>query len=136
MEFVQQNWMWVALAAVSGGMLLWPMLSRGGGKDLTPAQATLMMNRENALVIDVREIGEWNSGHISGARHVVLSQFKQRMAELEKFKNRPIIVCCASGIRGSSACGPLRKAGFEKVFNLAGGVSGWLEAKLPVTTKS
>ena len=136
MEFVQHNWMWVSLALISGAMLLWPMLSGGGGNTLTPAQATLLMNRENAVVIDVREIGEWNSGHITGARHMALAQLDQRMAELEKFKSRPLIVCCASGVRGSSACGRLRKAGFGKVFNLAGGVSGWLEAKLPLTTKS
>ena len=61
MEFVQQNIMWVALAALSGGMLLWPLLVGGTVAHLTPAQATLMMNREDALVLDVRETGEWSS---------------------------------------------------------------------------
>jgi len=136
MEFVQQNMMWVALAFVSGGMLLWPMVAGGNAARLTPAQATLLMNREDALVLDVRETGEWTSGHIPGARHITLAQLEKRMSELEKFKDRPIIICCASGNRSSSACRQLTKGGFEKVFNLGGGISAWLEASLPLTTKS
>ena len=87
MEFLQQNMMWVALAAVSGGMLLWPLVAGGTVAHLTPAEATLMMNREDALVLDVRETGEWSSGHISGARHITLAQLEKRMSELEKFKD-------------------------------------------------
>lgn len=136
MEFVQQNLIWVTLALVSGGMLLWPMVSGGGAQNLTPAQATLLMNREDAVVLDVRETGEWSSGHIPGARHITLAQLDKRMSELEKFKDRPIIICCASGNRSSSACGQLKKGGYEKVFSLAGGISAWLEANLPLTTKS
>lgn len=136
MEFVQQNMIWVALAAVSGGMLLWPMISGGGAQNLSPAEATLLMNREDALMLDVRESGEWGSGHIPGARHITLAQLEKRMSEIEKFKDRPIIICCASGNRSSSACGQLKKGGFEKVFNLSGGISAWLGANLPLTTKS
>ena len=136
MEFVQQNMIWVALAIISGGMLLWPMISGGGAQNLSPAEATLLMNREDALVLDVRESGEWSSGHIPGARHITLAQLDKRMSEIEKFKDRPIIICCASGNRSSSACGQLKKGGFEKVFNLSGGISAWLGANLPLTTKS
>jgi rhodanese-related sulfurtransferase len=116
-------------------MLLWPMLRGGRGNNLTPAEATLLMNRAHAVVIDVRESGAWAAGHIAGARHIALAQLEQRMSELEKFKAKPLIVCCASGVRGSSAGDRLRKAGFEKVFNLSGGIAGWQEAKLPLTTK-
>jgi rhodanese-related sulfurtransferase len=136
MEFVEQNMIWVALAFVSGGMLLWPMVSGGGVENLTPSQATLLMNREDALVLDVRETGEWSSGHITGARHITLAQLEKRMSEIDKFKDRPIIVVCATGNRSSSACGQLKKRGFEKVFSLGGGISGWSEANLPLTKKS
>ncbi len=135
MEFLQHNWMWVALAITSGGMLLWPMLKNGGSQSLSPSQATLLMNRENAVVIDVRESGEWNNGHIAGARHIPMPVLQEKMAELEKFKKRPLIICCVSGNRSSAAANTLRKAGFEKVFNLAGGIVSWREAKLPLTTK-
>ncbi|MDO8789372.1 MAG: rhodanese-like domain-containing protein [Sulfuritalea sp.] len=136
MEFVQQNLIWVALALVSGGMLLWPMVAGGNVARLTPAEATLMMNREDALVLDVRETGEWGSGHIHGARHITLAQLEKRLSELDKFKEKPIIVVCATGNRSSSACGQLKKHGFDKVYSLGGGVSSWIEANLPLTTKS
>lgn len=136
MEFLQQNIIWVALAFVSGGMLVWPMVAGGTVARLTPAEATLLMNREDALVLDVRETGEWSSGHITGARHITLAQLEKRMSEIEKFKDRPIIVVCATGNRSSSACGQLKKGGFEKVFSLGGGISGWSEANLPLTKKS
>lgn len=136
MEFLQQNMIWVGLAIVSGGMLLWPLVAGGNVANLTPAEATLLMNREDALVLDVRETAEWSSGHITGARHITLGQLEKRMSELEKFKDKPIIVICASGNRSSSACGQLKKGGFAKVFSLAGGIASWRESSLPLTTKS
>ena len=134
MDFIQQNLTWVMLAAVSGGMLLFQAL-RGGGAGISVADATLKLNREDAVVIDVRETHEWDRGHIAGARHISLGQIDKRMHEIEKFKNRPLIVVCASGNRSSSACGALKRAGFEQVFNLSGGIGAWSAAGLPVTTK-
>ncbi|MBI3523353.1 MAG: rhodanese-like domain-containing protein [Betaproteobacteria bacterium] len=135
MEFVQNNLMYVMLALVSGGMLLWQTVSSSGGNRISPLQATLMLNREDALVIDVRETGEWASGHIPNARHIALGQLEKRLNELEKFKDKPLIVNCQSGNRSSAACSTLKKHGFEKVFNLNGGIGAWREAGLPVTTK-
>jgi len=134
MDFVQQNLMWVMLAAISGGMLLFQTL-RGGGNNISVADATLKLNREDAVIVDVRETHEWDRGHIPNARHIALGQIGKRIHELEKFKSRPIIVVCASGNRSSSACGALKRAGFEQVFNLAGGIGAWTDASLPVTTK-
>jgi rhodanese-related sulfurtransferase len=135
-EFVQANIMWVGLAVISGGLLLWQLVTGNmGGASVSPMEATLLLNREEAIVIDVREPAEWSAGHIANARHIVLNQIATRLTEIEKFKTRPLIVCCASGNRSASACSTLRKAGFEKVFNLAGGINAWNEANLPVTTK-
>lgn len=133
MEFLQENYMWVLLAALSGGMLIWPALRGNGG--ITVTEATGLMNREDGVVLDVRETHEWSAGHIPNARHIALGQLASHISELEKLKDRPIIVCCASGNRSSSACATLKKAGFEKVFNLAGGIGAWTDAGLPVTTK-
>jgi rhodanese-related sulfurtransferase len=134
MEFVHQNIMWVIAAAVSGGMLLASFL-RAGGKGISVTEATLLINREDAVVVDVRETSEWSTGHIPNARHIALGQFKQRVGELDKAKSKPVIVCCATGNRSSSACGALKKAGFERVFNLNGGIRAWSDAGLPVTMK-
>ena len=136
MDFLKTNLMWVVMASVSGGMLLWPLIrSRTAGPSVSPLEATLLINREDALVLDVREPAEWSKGHIPNARHIPLGQIEKRLGELDKYKNKPIIVSCASGTRSSSVCGTLRKAGFEKVFNLAGGIPAWEQAGQPVTTR-
>lgn len=135
MDFIQQNLMWVGLAAVSGGMLLWQMFNGSGGSNISVNQATLLINREDAIVVDVRETAEWSAGHIPNARHIALGHLSKHLSEIEKFKDKPVIVVCASGNRSSSGCGVLKKAGFGKVFNLAGGVHAWRDAGLPMTKK-
>lgn len=136
MEFVQQNMIWIGLALVSATMLVWPMLTGAGMESVSPGQATLLMNREDALVLDVRDSGEWSTRHIAGARHIALAQLDKRLSEIDKFKARPVIVCCATGSRSPEACGRLKKAGYEKVFSLSGGLAAWTEAGLPVTAKA
>lgn len=135
-EFLQHNWIWAALAGVSGSLLIFPML-RGqlGGAGISPAMATQLINREDALVIDVREANEWSQGHIPNARHIPLGQLDERLAEINKFKERTIVVNCRSGQRSGNACGRLRKAGFAKVFNLDGGMQAWEQAGLPISKK-
>ena len=135
LDFVLNNLMYVAIAVVSGGMLLWQTFNGAGGNQISPQEATLLMNREDALVIDVRDAAEWATGHIPNARHIALDQLEKQFPEIEKFKTRPLIVNCQSGSRSSTACGKLKKHGFEKVFNLSGGIGAWRDAGLPVTTK-
>ena len=134
MEFINQNILLIGVVVTSGLALAWQFLAKNAA-GLNPAQVTLLINREDAVVLDVRETGEWSAGHIPNARHIAMGQLDKRIHELDKFKGRPIIVCCASGNRSSSACGRLKKAGFEKVFNLSGGIGAWTEAGLPTTTK-
>lgn len=134
LKFLIDNWPYLASAIISGGMLLWQSM-RGMGPQLGPQQATVMMNREDAVVIDIRDASDWSAGHIPQARHMALDQLEQRLAEIEKFKDKPVIVSCQSGQRSLLACRRLRKAGFTQVFNLAGGLAAWREAGLPVTSK-
>ncbi len=134
MQFIRDNWLLVALVVVSGLMLIWPSLSGrfGGRKQVSTLEAVQKMNHENALVIDVREPAEVAQGKIAGARHIPLGQLESRIGELEKFKNKPIIVACRSGHRSSRACGLLTKRGFTDVYNLSGGMIAWEQANLPV----
>jgi rhodanese-related sulfurtransferase len=134
MEFVQQNIMWVGLAVASGGMLVWDMFAKTAG-GISVQEATVLLNREDAIVVDVRETHEWSAGHIAGAKHIALAQLANHISEIEKLKERPIIVCCASGNRSSSACKTLQNAGFTKVHNLSGGIAAWRDAGLPITVK-
>lgn len=133
MDFVLQNIWLILLAAVSGFMLV------GGGifgrlsgvKQIGPQEAVMLYNHEDALLLDVREQSEWSDGHIAKARHIPLGKLKDRLTELEKFKGKPIIAVCRSGSRSGTACGILKKAGFENLHNLAGGMLAWEQAGLP-----
>ncbi|MGC2518517.1 MAG: rhodanese-like domain-containing protein [Burkholderiales bacterium] len=133
LKFVTDNIFLVAVAFVSGAMLIWPALRRGaGGAAVSTQEATLMINRQDALVLDVREPAEFEKGHVIGARNVPLSQLEGRVGDLEKHKAKPVIVICASGNRSRSALGAMRRLGFQQVFELAGGVAAWQQAGLPL----
>jgi rhodanese-related sulfurtransferase len=133
MEFVQQNIWLLLLAAMSGFMLfgggLFGRLS--GVKQIGPQEAVMLFNHDEALILDVREGSEYTDGHIAKAKHVPLGQLKQRLSELEKYKDKPIVAVCRSGNRSGHACGILKKAGFVNVNNLAGGMGAWEQAGLP-----
>lgn len=98
-------------------------------------EATQLSNRENAVFLDIREDKEYKGGHIPEAIHIPLSQLSGRVSELGKHKDSPIIAYCRSGNRSNAAGGVLKKHGFEKVYNLGGGIVAWEKASLPVSTK-
>lgn len=134
MEFVQKNVWLVLIAVVSGLMFLWPTVAKlfGRAKQLGVAEAVQLINRQDAAILDVREPGEYKSGHIPNARNVPAGQISDRMKELEKLKGKAVLVACASGNRSTSACEALEKAGFEKVYCLAGGMGAWQQANMPL----
>ena len=136
MEFIQKNIFLVLIAVVSGTMLLWPALRRGaGGPAVSTLQATQLINREDALVLDVRPEAEYAKGHILGARNVPLADLAQRTGELERYKDKPVVVCCNTGNTSAGGVSQLRKAGFARAVNLAGGLAAWQQAGLPVSKK-
>lgn len=103
-----------------------------GYRDLAPLEAVQLMNHEEAIFLDVREDNEFKQGHIQEAVHIPLGALNSRTEELEKYKSSAVVVGCRSGSRSARACGLLRKRGFEKVYNLRGGMLAWENAKLPV----
>jgi rhodanese-related sulfurtransferase len=135
-QFLQDNWMLASLVVVSGAMLAWSFIGSklSGVEQADTLKATRLYN-DDALVLDVREDKEYAAGHIPKARHIPLGQLSGRIQELDKFKSTPILVTCRSGQRSARACGMLKKAGFETVYNQAGGIIAWERANLPVTQK-
>jgi rhodanese-related sulfurtransferase len=135
--FLQKNPLHMVLFAVtvvSGGMLLWPFLNRLAkpGKEVGAIQAVQLINRRDAVVIDVRDATEYASGHIAGARHIPQSQLDSRLKELEKHKAKPIIIACATGSRSRAASALLEKQGYAEVYNLQGGLAAWRQAGMPL----
>ena len=132
-KFVGDNLFLVGVALVSGAMLVWPAVRRAGGSaSVSTLQATLLMNQQNALMLDVREAAEYEKGHVLAARNIPLGELEARSAELEKHKAKPVIVVCDTGNRSARAAAALRKKGFEQVFTLGGGIGAWQQAGLPV----
>jgi rhodanese-related sulfurtransferase len=132
-KFIIDNIFLVAVACVSGAMLIWPMARRGaGGPSVNTLEATQLINRQDALLVDVREQAEFAQAHILNARGLPLSQLEARLGDIGKFKDKPVIVYCATGNRSSAAAAVLRKGGFSQVFNLSGGFAAWQQAGLPV----
>ena len=133
MEFIQQNLILIAAAVISGAMLLFTTIRRPGGANaVSPTQATQLINREDAQVIDVREADEYVSGHLPESRNFPAGKLAERAGELDKFKDTPLILVCQTGASSSGACATLKKLGFSKVNNLDGGITAWRAAGLPV----
>jgi len=95
---------------------------------IEPHELEGVLKRNNAVVVDVRGINEYNAGHIKDALHIQLGDLPNRLNELDKDKN--IIMHCAGGDRSSTACSILQKHGFKNVINLAGGYGAWMEMVL------
>jgi rhodanese-related sulfurtransferase len=137
-EFFKSNILLIGLAIGSGFMLLLPSFKKGAGgvPNLSPAEAVTLINRSNAFVLDVRDDAEFASGHIADATHIPLADLVARIGELKKYQNKTILVNCQKGMRSAKACDILRKAEFTQVNNLQGGLTAWLDAKLPIVTKA
>ena len=134
MKFLTDNILLIGLALGSAFMLLLPMIKKtsGGAANVSPNDAVLLINRSNAVVVDVRNDAEFASGHITDAKHIPVEQLEDRLAELRKFKDKPLLVYCQSGIRSAKASSILLKSEFTQVHNLEGGINAWVQAKLPV----
>jgi rhodanese-related sulfurtransferase len=135
--FLQKNpfhMLLFGLAAASGTMLLWPLVSRAfkQANEVGTFEAVQFINRRDAVVLDVRASGDYAGGHVAGARNIPEAQLPDRLKELDKYKSRPIIVSCATGSRAPSVSDMLRKNGYAEAFALKGGIAAWQQASLPL----
>ena len=133
-EFIKDNAILIGLAIGSGIALLSPMLNRGAGgvANINSTEAVLLMNRSKPLILDVRDAAEFAAGHIQGAKHIPVAELAARMKEIEKFKDKPVLVHCQKGLRAKGACSILKGQQFSQLHNLQGGLDAWLEAKMPL----
>lgn len=103
-----------------------------GYKSLRPAELTALMNRDNALVVDLSASGDFEKGHIAGSKNVATSQFDPENKLLAPAKTLPVVLVCRTGNASSDAAKRLKKAGFTQVYVLDGGVAAWQQADLPL----
>jgi rhodanese-related sulfurtransferase len=137
-QFITSNILPITIALFSGTMLLWSLIGNRirGIKEVDCIAALQLINHKSALVLDVREDKEYQDGHVLNARLIPLGKLGERIGELEKYKEQPIVVACRSGNRSAAACALLGKQGFAQAYNLAGGMLAWQKASLPVEKQS
>jgi phage shock protein E len=133
LEFMQQQWLLMLALMIVLFMLFQSHFGDklSGYASIAPEQAVRMMN-DGAFVLDVRSMDEFRNGHLTGAKNLSVADLPAKLDSLEAHKTGPTIVYCESGMRSARACGLLRKAGFEQLHNLSGGISAWRGANLPI----
>jgi rhodanese-related sulfurtransferase len=130
-KFLLDNWMLIAVAIISGTMLLMPII-QGAGGGLTADGAVQLINREKAVVIDVSETEEFAAGHVGGAKNIPLNLLEDKLTSAVKNKALPLILVCGTGARSARAVAIAKKLGYENTQSMSGGLKAWRTANLPV----
>lgn len=134
-EFIGNNLILSLIWAALAFMLIFGMIKSRFStiKLVSPTELTMLVNRQNATVVDIRPEADYKKGHITGAKHLPLNDIVQGQAKgLEKLKATPIIVVCQAGVSAQKAAAALVKQGCDSVTVLQGGMNSWLGASLPV----
>ena len=126
------NLVLIAVVLISGGMLLWPSLVRGGRGGVSAAEATQLINRRNAVVIDLRAAADFTHGHLPSARHLQFSELDAKIGQFVKNKSNPVLLVCQTGQQSHKALRIVKDAGYAEVHVLDGGVNAWQQAGMPV----
>lgn len=130
-QFVLAKWYLFTAAMVLMALLI-AHESRKGAASVTPAQMTALVNREDALVLDLRDTAEYRAGHIVDSVHMPFAKLSERVAELERYRDRPVVVVCKMGHHSGAVAKTLKEKGFERVYRLGGGMIEWQSAQLPL----
>ena len=135
LQFLVQEWILVLALLVVGVMLLWHE-TRKAGPSVTPQQAINLINSEQGVFVDLRDNADFRQGHIIDTLHIPSAKLAERMAELVKYKEKPVVLVCKMGQQSSAASKQLKASGFSRVYRMTGGMMEWSNLQLPVTSKS
>ncbi len=130
-EFLTQQWMLVG-GLLFAAVLLWQHESRKSGASLSPQQAINMVNSEDGLFVDLRESAEYSKGHIANAVNIPATKLEGRIAELDAYREKPLILVCKMGQSSGAAGKSLGAKGFSRVYRMTGGMMEWGQQQLPL----
>jgi len=130
-QFVIAKW-YLFAAAIGLLALLIAHENRKGGAALTPGQLTALVNREDGVVLDLRDGNDFRQGHIVGSVNIPYGKLGERLGELERYRERPVVVVCKMGQFSGAAAKQLKAGGFNRVYRLGGGIVEWQSAQLPL----
>lgn len=133
-EFIGNHLVLSAMWLITVGAII-VYHQRTGSSSVGPQQAVMLINRKDGVVVDVREKKEFESGHIVDSLNIPLAKLKQRLKELKKYKEKPIIVVCKLGQHSGEAAKQLMEAGHTEVYKLSGGITEWKSQSLPLVQK-
>tara|TARA_B100001939_G_scaffold261167_1_gene228237 strand:+ start:912 stop:1334 length:423 start_codon:yes stop_codon:yes gene_type:complete len=133
-QFLGEQWVLVV-----GLMMVLTLLvlheTRKAGPSLSISEAVQLVNSEGGVFLDIRDAADFARGHITDALHIPAASLAGRSAELEKFREKPVVVVCKMGQSSGPATKTLRSQGFSRAQKLAGGMMEWDAQKLPVVTQ-
>ena len=131
--FTNNSFLIIAFAVVLIMTIRAEMLHQSGKmNDLSPMQATRVMNNESAIIIDVSEAADFASGHIKDAINVPMKELSNKISDLQKYSEKAVLTVCKNGQQSVRACKMLKQSKFSNVHNISGGLRNWLEANLPI----
>ncbi|MCP5163713.1 MAG: rhodanese-like domain-containing protein [Pseudomonadales bacterium] len=135
LEFLAQEWI-LALALLVVVVMLVLHEARKSGPSVSPQQAIGLINSEQGVFLDLRDGADFKQGHIVEALHIPAGKLQARLAELEKYRDRPVVLVCKLGQQSGAAGKQLKAAGFSRVYKMAGGMVEWNNLQLPTVGKS
>lgn len=132
-EFLTQQWT-LAAALLAVLVMLFVHETRKSGPSLSPQQAINLVNADDGVFLDLRDAAEFGKGHIVGAINIPAAKLPDRMAELDKYKDKPIVLVCKMGQQSGTAGKQLRAAQYDKVSKMTGGMMEWANLQLPTVS--
>ncbi len=137
LEFIGNHWIMTSGLFIVTILLIQDLIDTAFRKHkaISPSEAVLLMNNDGTLVVDVRDPNEYAEGHIEGSRNIQFAKLAERAAELEPYKETPLIVTCQSGTRSLAAGKKLTALGFKAVYEMKGGMFAWKDSGLPISKK-
>ena len=133
-EFLANHWFLTGTLV----LLLALLFQSGSGKvvkgieTLTTQECVQKINKENAVLIDIRNADSFGGGHIVNSLNITLNDLQDSTKQIQKYKSKPIIVICAAGVSAIRAAQFLKEKQFNDTFVLKGGIQAWVEAELPL----
>jgi rhodanese-related sulfurtransferase len=133
-EFAAQQWILIAALLAVIGMLI-AHEGRKAGPSLSPQESINLVNSEGGVFVDVRDAAAFKRGHIVDAIHIPMSKLTASTGELDRYRDKPVILVCNIGQQAGTASRQLKAAGFAKVYKMAGGMMEWTNLQLPTVTR-
>lgn len=133
LEFLTEQWI-LAAALLAVAAMLFVHETRKSGPSISPQQAINLINTEQGVFLDLRDAADYKQGHIVDALHIPAAKLPERIAELEKYKNKPIVLVCKMGQQAGAAGKQLKAKEFDKVYKMTGGMMEWGNLQLPTVS--